>query len=196
MRFDSWEIYYEAGDYDVYWPSLKLADQSDGELLEVAASYNRWTGQILRWDTISTGALLRVNINNAKSANDANYYDRVRFQVCTLQGKYISGLEYNFVFNGGQQDSLSFSALPNDDDWFVSSRDVSEQIIKLFCGKDPIDLKVFYQNQYVEGKYNFSINGSPQLEKGLALNHKREIIARKEFDKADRKAAKEFDDFF
>ena len=197
MRFDSWEIYYEAGDFDIYWPKLKLVDQPEGELGEVVSIYNRWTGQLLRRDTTRTGALLKININNVKSKNDAKYFNRVCFQVCSISGRYRSGLVHNFVFNDGQSDSLSFSeTVFEDGDWYDASREVSEQIINLLCGKDPIDLKVSYKDDYVEGEYSFIINGSPRLEKGLALNHDREILARKEFDKAYRKVMKDYDGFF
>ena len=195
-KFDSWELNYRANDYDVYWPTLKLADQPEGELFNVTTERHWWTGQILRRDTTVTGALLKITINNVKSRNDAKYYDNVLIKVSDLESNYRSGLEHRFVFNEGQKDSVSFATKSNDDHYFVPGREVSGKIVSLLVGEKPIDLKVSYKASSVEGFYTFTINGSPKLEKGLALNHERKLQAQKEFEKADRKAEKELEELF
>lgn len=42
--FSIWEMNYNAGDYNVYWPSLKLTDEVEGALCEVDTERNWWTG--------------------------------------------------------------------------------------------------------------------------------------------------------
>lgn len=196
MKFDSWELNYRANDYDVYWPTLKLADQPEGKLFNIETERHWWTGQILRRDTTLAGALLNITINNVKSRNDAKYYDNVLIRVSNLEKQFRSGLEHRFIFNENQKDSVSFSTKVNDDDYFVPGRELSGKIVSLLCGKNPVDLKVLYKGTSVEGCYSFTINGSPKLEKGLVLNHERKLQAQKEFDKADRKAEKELEELF
>ncbi len=196
MKFDSWELNYKANDYDVYWPSLKLADQSEGTLSEVKSDFDWWSGRVLRRDTTTVGALLYAAITNIKSRNDAKYYNSIRFKVSTLDKRYRPNLEHRFTFNEGQPDSLSFSATSNDDDLFIPSREDSERIISVLCKKDPTDLKVSFKGSSVEGVYSFTINGSPKLSKGLELSHERKLLAEKEFKKADSKAEKELEELF
>lgn len=195
-KFGSWELNYNAGDYDVYWPSLVLTEQVQGEITEVVTNRNWWTHKILGRDTTSKGAHLNAKIYSVKSKNDAKYYNSVRFYVSNMEDKYRPRLEHRFVFNEGQKDSLSFSTLANDKDAFIPERKVSEQIIKLLAGKNPVDVKVLFNGSNLEGVYSFVIDGCPKLKQGLELNQERKVIANKEFSKADRKAEKEFTDLF
>ncbi len=195
-KFDSWELSYQAKDYDVYWPTLKLVDQSEGTLTEVKSDFDWWSGRLLKRDTTQVGALLYATITNIKSRNDAKYYNSIRFQVSNLDKRYRSNLEHRFTFNEGQRDSLSFSAKSNDNHLFIPSREDSEKIISMLCKKESTDMKVVFRGNSVEGEYSFTIKGSPKLSKGLELNHERKLFAEKEFKKADGKAEKELEELF
>ncbi|MBQ7444479.1 MAG: hypothetical protein IJS71_00875 [Clostridia bacterium] len=191
-KFGPWEINYNAGDYDVYWPSLKLTDDVEGALREVVTDRNWWSGAIIRRDTTSTAASLGIIIYSVKSKNDARYYNSVRFRVANPKKTYRSGLEHRFIFNEGQKDSLSFAATSNSDDYFVPERVVSEQILTLFSEKKPISVKVICSSSTYDGAYTFDMEGSPKLKQALKLNEDRKIFANKEFSKANSKAEKEF----
>ena len=195
-KFGSWELYYNAGDYDVYWPSLVLTEKVQGEISEIATNRNWWNDKILGRDTTSSGAILNAKIYSVKSKNDARYYNSVRFYISNLENEYRPRLEHRFVFNDGQKDSISFSTKANDSDAFIPEREVSEQIIKLLSGRNPIDVKILFNGSDLEGVYTFVIDGCPKLKQGLELNQERKVIANKEFSKADRKAEKDFMDLF
>lgn len=195
-QFGSWELNYNAGDYDVYWPSLVLSEKVKGGLFEVKTDRNWWTGKVISSDTTRSAALLGAKIISVKSKNDAKYYDSISFQVSNTDKKYRPNLEHRFVFNEGQKDSLSFSMTANKDDNFVPSREIADQIIQLLTGRKPIDVKVIFQGTDIAGEYSFEVEGCPKLKQGLELNQERKIIANKEFNKADRKATKEFLDLF
>lgn len=195
-KFGSWELNYNAGDYDVYWPSLVLTEKVQGEISEIVTNRNWWTDKILGRDTTSTGAILNAKIYSVKSKNDAKYYNSIRFYISNVENKYRPRLEHRFVFNEGQKDSLSFSTKANDSDAFIPEREVSEQIIKLLSGKNPVDVKILFNGSDLEGAYSFVIDGCPKLKQGLELNQERKVIANKEFSKADRKAEKDLMDLF
>ena len=195
-KFGSWELNYNAGDYDVYWPSLVLTEKVQGEISEIVTNRNWWTDKILGRDTTSTGAILNAKIYSVKSKNDAKYYNSIRFYISNLENKYRPRLEHRFVFNEGQKDSLSFSTKANDSDAFIPEREVSEEIIKLLSDKNPVDVKILFNGADLEGTYSFVIDGCPKLKQGLELNQERKVIANKEFSKADRKAEKDIMDLF
>lgn len=189
-KFGSWELNYNAGDYDVYWPSLVLSEKVQGDVFEIVTDRNWWTGKILSRDTTSNGALLNAKIISVKSKNDARYYNSIRFYVSNMDNMYRPRMEHRFVFNEGKTDSLSFSKKANDSDAFIPEREVSEQIIQLLSGKKPVAVKVEYGDSDLEGTFSFVIDGCPKLKQGLELNQERKVIANKEFSKADSKVEK------
>lgn len=190
--FGIWEMNYNAGDYDVYWPSLKLTDEVEGALCEVDTERNWWTGAIIRRDTTRTAANMGIWIYSVKSKNDARYYNSVRFRVANSDKKYRPRLDHKFIINEGQKDSVSFTSTSNSDDFFVPERAVSERIVELLSENRPVNVKVICEGSDYEGVYSFEMEGSSKLKPALKLNEERKIIANKEFSKADAKAEKEF----
>ncbi len=195
-KFGTWEMNYLASDYDVYWPSLKLTDDVTGSLCEVKVNRNLWSGAIISRDTTQSAAMMGIKIVSVKSKNDAKHYNSVRFQVSKSDNKFRPGLEHKFVFNEGQSDSLSFTAMSNDNDFFVPERMVSAQIVSLLSEKKPINLKVSYEGTSYKGVYNFNLEGSSELKQALKLNEERKVFAEKEFDKADAESEKAFMEMF
>lgn len=191
-KFGIWEMCYNADEYDVYWPSLILADDAQGSLCEVKTERNWWNDAVIHRDTIHTTAKMSARIISIKSINDAKYYNCIKFQVTNSDNKYYPTLDHKFLFNEGQKDSISFSCSANDDHYFVPDRNISEQIVALLCEKKPINVKVVCQGINYEGTYEFVLEGSSKLGHALKLNKDRKIIANKEFKKADAKAEKEF----
>ena len=61
-KFGAWEMNYNAGDYDVYWPSLKLTDDVKGTLREVDTERNWWSGAIIRRDTTLATANMGIKM--------------------------------------------------------------------------------------------------------------------------------------
>lgn len=191
-KFGAWEMNYNAGDYDVYWPSLKLTDDVKGTLREVDTERNWWSGAIIRRDTTLATANMGIKIYSLKSKNDARYYNSVRFRVANSDKKYRPRLDHKFIINEGQKDSVSFTAKSNSEDDFVPERAVSERIVTLLSEKRPIIVKVICEISDYEGVYSFEMEGSSKLKPALKLNEERKIIANKEFSKADTKVEKEF----
>lgn len=187
MKFNVWELNYNADNYDIYWPSIKLTEPTEGELVEVESNYNWWSGRLNSRDTTSSSAMLRAFIFNEKSKNDAQYYNTVQFKVSNADYEYRSHLAHCFVFNEGQIDSVSFSAKADDNHCFIPDRETSEKIIRLFCGKSPINVKVTFTGHSIEGVYFFTVDGSPKLNKALEVNHERFVLARKESNEKETK---------
>ena len=85
---------------------------------------------------------------------------------------------------------MSFSAKPNDDGYFIPSREKGGEIISFLCNNEPLSLTVkFYGRSTTanitetEGSYNFEIPASPKLSKALEINNKRTVLANKEYQK-------------
>ncbi len=190
-KFGVWELNYNAGDYGVYWPSLKLAEDVQGSLFEVSTEHNWWSGAVIRRDTLRSEALLGVKITSVKSKNDAKYFNRVRLDITNKDDRFRTPGDYTFVFNPGQKDSVSFVENSGYSNSYILSREVSEKVVDLFCGNSSVNLTVSCSELNYIGRYEFVIDGYPKLRKALDLNQERKLFAQEEFDKADEKAAKE-----
>ncbi len=206
MKFGSWTLNYDSGDYDVYWPSIRMSEPVTGNLTEVVRRgfFENWgsSKKGIVTDTTSNDAFLMATIKSVKSSHDAQYYSSIRFKYCDKNAMFRQRCCYHFIFNEGQVDSVSFLATANKEGQLVPNRETSEGIIKLLSGSSPVSLKITYCDEDMmwgrktEGKYTFSIKGEPQLRKAQKLNQERKIIADKEFDKADAKLAKELGRLF
>ena len=163
----------------------------EGDLCDVNLERNWRSGAIIRRDTTLSAGYMDIKIYSVKSNNDAKYYNSVHFTVGNSDGSYRPLLEHRFLINEGQKDSLSFHGTSDSDD-YVPSREISEKIVALLCEKKPIHVKVTCQAKYYEGTYSFILEGSPKLRQALKLNEERKVLAQKEFDKTENKAAKEF----
>lgn len=198
MKFGSWTLNYNSGDYDVYWPSLRMSEPVTGNILKIETrswwDYSTWLTRTVI-DTTDLDAKLRAVIHSVKSSHDAQYYSSIRFNICDENLKYWSG-QHHFLFNEGQADSVSFSAKANDDGFFIPGRETSDMIVNLLCGHSPVSLTVTYQGSEVDEKYSFTIEGDPRLKKALTINQERKILADKEFKKADAKFEQEIKKFF
>lgn len=193
MKFGSWTLNYNSGDYDVYWPSIRMSEPVTGNITEIVAK-TRFDGLMITTvvDTAYMDAKLTAAIISAKSSNDAQYFNSIRFRVTDKNKFFRDRFTHHFIFNEGEDDSVTFSAMANKDKYFIPDRETSETIIKLLNGHDNVSLKVLYQESGIDGQYSFMIEGEPQLKKALKLNQERRIIADEEFKKADTKFEQEF----
>ena len=197
-KFSSWELYYNADEYDVYWPSVRLSEPVGGALTVIKSTYNNWIweNRLIRRDTISMTAYFKPIIYSVKSRNDAKYYNSIRIYVNDADNEFWPGLEHNFTFNEGKKDSVSFSAKAVDQSYFNPTKEISEKIIELLSQKDSVSIQITFKGSSVEGVYNFNIKGTPELKKALKINNKRKIQAQEEFEKEDAKVAKQLEDIF
>ena len=186
-KYGIWELEYNADDVDTYWPSLKLTAPIEGEMVKIQSEYNWWNGKLVKCDTTETGAGFKAFIRNLKSKNDAKYYNSIKFKVFDADSKYYRNLEHRFLFNEGQKDSISFSVMANEDNYFVTTREQSEAILNLFSSKNPVDLIVVIKEKTLEVRYHYIIEGTPNLNDALELNHKRRVLAEKEDKKKERR---------
>lgn len=193
-KFDSWELHYHADEYDVYWPSLRLSEPSEGTLTVIKSRYNNWGRHFIGCDTTNTAVFFKPIIYSVKSRNDAKYYNSIRIQVNDANNEFWPRLEHNFTFNEGKKDSVSFSAKAEDGSYFKPSREISEKIIELLSKKASVNVKITFKGSSVEGVYDFNIEGSPELKKALKINTERKIQAQKEFEKEDAKIVKQLED--
>lgn len=197
MKFGSWTLNYNSGDYDVYWPSLSLPEPVTGNLTEIVAktSFYGWMLTAVV-DTTYKDAQLTAAIRSVKSSHDAQYFNSIRFRVTDKNMFFRDRFPHHFIFNEGGDDSVSFSAMANNNNYFIPDRETSDMIIKLLSGHDSVSLKVIYQDSEIDGQYSFMIEGEPQLKKALTINQERKILADKEFKKADAKFEQEIKKFF
>lgn len=193
-KFDSWELYFHADEYDVYWPSIRLSKPAEGTLTVIKSTYNNWGRHLIGRDTTSATAFFKPIIYSVKSRNDAKYYNSIRIQVNDAKKEFWPGLEHTFTFNEGKKDSVSFSAKAENRDYFKPSREISEKIIELLSQKTSVSVKITFKGSSVEGVYDFNIKGSPELKKALKINTERKIQAQKEFEKEDAKIVKQLED--
>lgn len=191
-QFGAWELYYEADDYGTYWPSVVLSESNEGELVQVESVYSWWGNKLVRRDTTITTARFEAVIYNVKSKNDAKHYDSIKLRVLNTDGEYNRRQAYHFMFNEGQPDSLSFTA-GYDNGYIKPNRKDGEKIIALFCGKEPVSVKVTCEPYHKTLDYSFSINGSTKLSDGLAINHQRRLLAEKESKRIEQDLEKEYE---
>lgn len=196
MKFNIWELYYDADDYDVYWPSVRMPEPAGGAMTVIKSTYNMWGSRLIRRDTISMAAYFKPTIYSVKSKNDAQYYNSICIYVNDADKEFWPGLEHNFIFNEGKKDSVSFTAKAVNRSYFNPSREISEKIIELLSQKDSVSVKISFKGSSVEGVYNFNIEGSPELKKALKINRKRKIQAQEEFEKVDAKYEKALEKLF
>ena len=204
MKFDAWELNYNADDDDIYWPSVVLTESTEGEIVEIKSWRDLWYGSSGS-DTTRTGAVLQARIYNYKSRNDAKYHNAIKFKTGKADNTYRSGLEHHFLFNGGQADSVSFTAKSNNDHYFIPDQETSDRIIELLSGKDSVTITVTFKGpngsystkiRSIEGSYSYKVTGSPKLTKALEINHQRRVLAEKESKKAEERFEKELDKLF
>lgn len=179
MKFDIWELNYNADSYGIYWPVLKMGEASKGEL-QVLSIRHDWF-KVYRDTTLITAAL-HVSVKNSKSSHDAKQYNYIRFKL----DDYFPIQVYNFVFNEGENNSVSFSDVPSDSGYLIPDKETSEKIISLLCNDTPTNIKITYNGTNSVGKYSFIVNGSSKLSKALEINRERSILAQEEYKKVKR----------
>lgn len=189
MTFGIWEINYAADDYYTYWPSISLSEPINGTMTATRNTYDWLSGYRFKPDTTFDDAILKAHIRSVKSKSDAEYYNTIKLEV-TYNNQYYYNLKHNFIFTNADRDTLSFSAKPNDDGYFIPSREKGGEIISFLCNNEPLSLTVkFYGRSTTanitetEGSYNFEIPASPKLSKALEINNKRTVLANKEYQK-------------
>jgi hypothetical protein len=187
MKFGIWELNYAADDYYIYWPSVRLSEPISGEMTAINNTYDWWTGHRFKPDTTNNDAIFKAYIQSVKSKSDAQYYNSIKFEVI-YNNKYYYNYKHNFIFTNEDRDTLSFSAKPNDDGYFVPNREKSEEIIEFLCKDKPISLTVKFNGTNTtinttetEGSYYFEMSGSPKLSNAMEINHKRKVLAYKEY---------------
>ena len=181
-EFGVWKLTYDADYCSVYWPSLELINDINGELTRIDYVRDWWTRNEIRRDTTKADVKLGIEINNVKSKSDAQYYNSIKFHLSDLRGMYA---KHTFTFNDGQADSLSFSvAVDTDDHFFYPGREMSGKIISLLNKNKTVNLKVSYNNRE-DGTddYVFTIEGTKVLDQALSLLHKRKELAYEESKK-------------
>ena len=187
MKFGIWELNYAADDYYINWPSVILSEPISGEMTVIRNTHDWWTGHRFKPDTTNNEAIFKAYIRSVKSKSDAQYYNAIKFKVA-YKNQYYYDFKHNFIFTNGDSDTLSFSAKPNDDGYFIPSREKGEEIISFLCKNKPITLTVTFNGTNTtinttetEGAYYFEISGSPKLSNALEINHKRKVLAYKEY---------------
>lgn len=179
LRFDNWKLNYNADDQDIYWPIVKLDEPIEGDLMMINLNYNWLTEKVTSRDTTWNTAHLDVSIRTDKSKNDAQYYNTVILYAGNQDNQYWPLLEYRFLFNEGQADSLSLDMMP-EGGAFVASKEQSEKIVSLFEGSKPVHLNVSIDGITFNAEYSFIIPNSSKLTKCLDLAKKRQILAETE----------------
>ena len=187
MKFGIWELNYAADDYYVYWPSVKLSEPISGEMTVIRSTYDFWTGYRSKPDTTNNDAIFKAYIRSIKSKSDAQYYNTIKFKVA-YKKQYYYDFKHDFIFINEDRDTLSFSAKPNDEGYFIPNREKSEEIIAFLCKDKPISLTVKFNGTNTiinttktEGSYCFEIPGSQKLSNALEINYKRKVLANKEY---------------
>lgn len=180
-----WVLRYHANDnYSIYYPKLVMSEiiTAEGYGITYSSPRSYYSFRPQRDSSYRSMDILPV-IRTYKSKNDGSYYESIQFAVSDDYSRSV----FNFVFNEGTENEISFSAILNDNDCLVPKREISEAILSHLYGNDDVNVRVYFEVLGGWGKnfydFSFKLTASPELIKATKINRERTVLAYKELEK-------------